>query len=758
MIYAQGSLSGKVVDPDNKPIDHFNLELQVLGDSSVMINSAFTNGAFTLKNLKTNAYVLKITSFGYALSKLTTEVTGDKNQLPTIILQPNIIKEVTVTAQRPTIQTKADRTIINVEGSVLANSLDGMDMLQKTPGLIRDPNGELIVLGKGVPKYYVDGKEVNSVAEMKMLNPRNIRSVEIIDNPSSAYDAEGHAVVLINTIKRMDQYLLRVGENFRQSRRSSGSGFVEGTLKTGGVTTNLYIDHSINNNKTFDNNYSILPSKNTMDTHATSISHDSESSYRVSIDIDIAKNQTLTFQSNGYIDNTTGIKNQLSHFSSLSLSNFNTQMNNSGKSWQNNGTIDYNYKIDSLGQNIKVIADYTIGDNKDTNKFYNQIEGKENNIPFWNNNESKGVPVIYTIKGDYTNPLNKRTTLEAGLKYYWIKSDNITDLTGSTNLYQHYQTVEQNLAAYTSLTVKLNKRLEFRIGMRVEQTLRKARKDDVAYMDTTQLGFFPSALINYTFSDNFTTGISYSKRISRPTFSALDPSLYVDSLTNRRGNPNLKSTEIHSFLISFKFFSILSLRAGYNYSIHPIYFLIYKDNLQSQLSDVRFENGDNVGRFNASMSFNEKIFNCWSSSLYGAFFTNTYSYYDENKNKKNNNLPGKNATFQNTINLPKKFVFDIGFQYNGKGSWASIYNEPYWNLYFSLQRSFFHETLTCTLTANDIFNQMISHQHSVLTGQNTNVFDRDDRYVGINVIYKIGKSKYNYFSKSGNSEERQRVR
>ena len=758
-LQAQTSLHGMIVGAGNKPVDYFYAGLLSEKDSVFIAGAAFTNGVYDFKGLKAQNCILKITSLGCSTAFENITLAKGANQLNPITLQPTAMREITVIARRPVIQSKADRTIVSVEGSVLASTLNGVDMLQKTPGLIRDPNGELIVAGKGVPKYYVDGKEVHSMTEVKILNPLNIKSIEIIDNPSSAYDAEGHAVVLINTIKRMDQYQLRIGGDFTQSRRSSGSGFIEGTLKTGVVTSNFYIDHSISNNKTFENNYSMLSFNNTMDTHATSISHDSENSYRLSVDIDVAKNQTLTFQDNGYyVDNSTNDRNQFSHFSSSSFSDFNTHMNQFLTTWQNNSTLNYTYRIDTLGQAVKVLADYTVGNKQKTSKFYNQVVGDENNMVFWNNNDNKNTPTIYSIKGDYTKPLGKKATLEAGLKYYWIKGDNITDLKGSTDLYQHYQTDEQNLAAYTSFNLKFNKKFELRIGVRAEETHRKARKDDVAYMNVSQFGLFPSALINYKFSENFTTGVSYSKRISRPTFSALDPSLYVDSLTNRRGNPNLNPTEIHSIQVSFKLFSSLSLRTSYNYSVHPIYFLVYKDNLQPQLTDVRFENGDNVGRYNISLSYNKQLFDWWSTTLSGTVFTNSYPYYDESNIKRDNNTAGRNATVQNTITILKKYTFDVGFQYNGKGSWATIYNEPYWNLYFSLQRSFFHDALSCTLSANDIFNQMTSHQHSVLSGRNMNVYDQDDRYVGISIKYQIGKSKYKYTSKSDNSEERQRVR
>jgi hypothetical protein len=757
--YAKNLLNGKVVGADHKPVDNFYATLLSPNDSSLIAGTAFTHGVFEFNEIDSKNCILKITSFGYTASYQNIEVTEGSTQLPTITLQPNQLTEVTISTRQPVIQSKADRTIISVEGSMLATTLNGMDMLQKTPGLIKDPYGDLVVAGKGTPKYYVDGKEVHAMNEVKMLNPQNIKSIEIIDNPSSAYDAEGHAVVLINTIKRADHYLLNIGGELNQSRRISGNTFIEGALKTGRITSNLYLSRTVNNNKTYDNNYSIISPDNNLDSHAVSTSQDAEYSYRMSVEAEIARNQTLVFQSNGFDMDENKIKrDQYTHFSNPSFRNFNSHKNQSKDEWQINNTLSYTCKLDTLGGLLKVVADYTRGKTQDDNAFYNTLVGNEDRTPFWNNVYNTSQPSIYSIKGDYTKPFSKRLNMDAGVKFYRIIGDNTTNLTGSTNLEQHYKTKEQNLAAYTSLNAKVTDKLELRMGLRGEETFRKAIKDNVAYLNTKRFGLFPSALLNYTYSPSFSTGLSYSKRISRPTFSALDPSLWVDSLTNRVGNPNLLSTDIHSFQLTFKFFGALSVRAGYNYYIHPIYFLVYKDILQPQLTDVRFVNGDNVGRFIASVSYSKQVCNWWSTTFYGTLFTNSYPYVDETNVTRNNNLPGKNASIQNTLNLPKKIVLNLGFQYNGKGSWASIYNEAYWNLHFSLQRSFFNQSLIGTLTVNDLFNTMVSHQHSVLAGQNLNVFDSDERYVGISLKYQIGKSKYNYSSKSENNEERQRIR
>ena len=568
---SENLLIGKVVGPDNNPVTYFNVALTTSSDSTTIASASFINGTFRLNDILPNEYIIKITSFGYASIKQSIEIKNGLNSLPTFVLLPNIIKEVTVVAQQPTIRSTADRTIIKVENSILSNALNGMDMLQKTPGLIKDASGEFIIAGKGIPKFYIDGKEVYSINEIKILNPRNVESVEIIDNPSAAYDADGHGVILINTLNKQNQYLLRFGGNFTQSRRGSVSEFIEGALRTGKMTTNLYVDHSTTNNKTYEDNYSIIASDNIFETHAGSLSFDSETSYRLSIDVDLAKNQDLTFQSNGYYNDASRInRNQFSSFSNPAFDNFNTHAEQFIQSWQSNNTISYNYRIDSLGQNFRVIADYTIGNKENTNRFYNQIVGTESDSPFWNRNFNKGKPEIYSLKGDFTKPFTKKVALDIGAKYYLIKGNTITDMIGSTNLYQQYQTDEQNLSAYTALNAQLSDRFEFRIGFRGEETIRKIQKDHVVISRNNQLSFFPSASINYSYSEAFSSGISYSKRISRPSLSALDPSIYVDSLTNRKGNPNLISTDIHSVLLSSKLFSFLSIRIGYSYLIHPI--------------------------------------------------------------------------------------------------------------------------------------------------------------------------------------------
>ena len=84
--------------------------------------------------------------------------------------------------------------------------------------------------------------------------------------------------------------------------------------------------------------------------------------------------------------------------------------------------------------------------------------------------------------------------------------------------------------------------------MRAEYNHREGRKNGEQYVDKSTLDWFPNFLFDHQVSDNFNWGFSYTKRIDRPAWDALDPSFVAaDSLTTQEGNPALNSIKSHIF-------------------------------------------------------------------------------------------------------------------------------------------------------------------------------------------------------------------
>ncbi len=229
--FSQTLVRGTVQDKDGVPVDCFNALILSAADSVFLDGAACFNGNLSLRTKAAGKVLLRITALGYEeLTRPLSLQDGQTTDVGSLTLAPSAeaIDEVVVTARRPAIISKPDRTIVQVEGSILSSAADGTEMLRKTPGVSVDRNNNVGVFGKGAAAIYIDNRPVRSTAELKMLNPQNIKSIEIIDNPPAAYDAQGNAVILIRTVKPENHYSVRLGGSLSQSRRTSAGGFAEG--------------------------------------------------------------------------------------------------------------------------------------------------------------------------------------------------------------------------------------------------------------------------------------------------------------------------------------------------------------------------------------------------------------------------------------------------------------------------------------------------------------------------------------------------
>jgi hypothetical protein len=756
-VFAQYALKGNVNAETHQFVDYFHVQLSSPEDSTFRLVGTFTNGSFNFSGIKSSHIKIKISSMGYKDYIAELMLTKNNDTISAITLKSTELKGVVVTAQKPAITTKADRIIVRVEGSILGDSKDGLEMLRRTPGLKDDGSGNVSVAGKENTIFYINGRRINAFDEVKNLNPNLIKSIEIIDNPSAAYDAEGQAVVLIQTKRQQhDVYSVQIEGGINQSNRITEWGNIETVFSGKRFSTDLFYDYTHNANWGKEQNYTSILNNN-KSTTGISNSEDYTHSFNFKSDFEINKKQSISLQLDGYYSNSDGTSNNTTEFTNAQYTNFDTHLNLWGKFWKTNGTLNYVYNIDTLGQKLIVITDFSYGNSNYGTNYFNQNKDESSTNYYWNTTHNNNFPFVYSAKADYTKPINKSINIDLGLKYYSVISDSRTDLTGSTTLFQHYVTKEQNLAGYVNCNILFSKKLSLSAGVRIENISRQAIKDQVNYMDTAQLGLFPSAQLNYNISVGYSAGLSYSKHIRRPSFSALDPSIYRDSLFTRYGNPNLQSTDIHTIQLSLKFFNDLSLRLSYNRMINPYYSISYSEINNPILSRFEYLNQANANRWIGTVIYNKSILKSWNISLTGTAYTNTFYYTDADGKEKNNNTPNFMIDVGTTANLPFKVIFDGGIKYDGGGSSSSIVASPDYNVFFSLKRKFMKDALNCTISVNDLFYTTSTKQQSVLYGRNINMFDWNRRYIELSIKYKFGKSSFDKKIQTASAEERSRL-
>ena len=153
-LFAQnGSINGKVLDNEGVAVSFANVVLHTSADSS-MVKVEYTNddGSFQMMSIPQGEYWLNVSFVG--LDSYNSEAfnlaVGEKKQMPTIQLKSTSteLEEVVVTAQRPLLELKPDKTVFNVEGSANSTGSNALELLRKAPGVVVDNNDNVTLLGR----------------------------------------------------------------------------------------------------------------------------------------------------------------------------------------------------------------------------------------------------------------------------------------------------------------------------------------------------------------------------------------------------------------------------------------------------------------------------------------------------------------------------------------------------------------------------------------------------------------------------------
>ncbi len=242
-------IGGKVTDAQGEPLAYVNVVLLSLPDSAFVQGAVTdTEGKFKIVSNR-NEGLLQVSFVGYQ-----TQYVKAANGL-TIVLEEDaqMLGEVVVKAQLPKTKLTGEGLQTNVKGSVLEHAGTADDVLAKTPGLIKGPNG-LEVMGKGSPLVYINGRKITDASELSRLQSNEIQSVEVITNPGAQYDATVRSVVRIRTIRRQGDgfgFNLNVSDSqsLKWKKGNDPSAAFNMNYRTGGVDFFAGINYNRNTSR-----------------------------------------------------------------------------------------------------------------------------------------------------------------------------------------------------------------------------------------------------------------------------------------------------------------------------------------------------------------------------------------------------------------------------------------------------------------------------------------------------------------------------
>ena len=746
-------------------------------------------GKFQEKVPGTGNFVMTISSIGRnTLVKDFTVKAGEKLvDFGTLYITDasNELGQVEVVAQKPLVKADIDKIEYNVQDDPDSKSNSVLEMLRKVPLVTVDGEDNIKVNGSSSFKVYVNGKPNNMMSNnptevLKSMPANSIKHIEVITNPGPKYDAEGVGGILniVTVGSGLEGYTATFSGNV--SNMGAGGGLF-GTVKSGKLTVSARYNYNYNdrprsysggNRRTVGD---ITEGSSDLDYDGSSKGHGNfqSGSMEASYEIDTLRLVSMSFGLWGGGNNSTSINNTLATAPGTSNELYRYVSDGRSKSsWYSiDGGVDYqrmfHVKDRMFTLSYKINTSPQTSDSYST---YNDMHAATDWEDFLKrlydlNNDGSQNTTEHTFQADYTTPIGKIHTLEAGAKY--ILRDNSSEddryerQIGTTGDYvldeehsSHYKHQNDILAAYMGYGLRV-KKISGRLGVRYEHT-----KQEVKYLlgkgDNFNKNFddvVPSASIGYKLTDMSNLRFGYNMRIYRPGIWYLNPYLNDSNPTNiSQGNSHLDSEKSHSFNLSYSNFTQkfnINLSARYSFTNNSI------EQVTEQVKDteiaglqnptgkeVLYSTYQNIGKSrNASLSGYVN----WNATSNTRIYANLYGNYTYMEGANGLKNDGWNLFAYGGAQQSLPHDWRISLNVYGQTPWIMLQGKgsSFFDYGLSVNKSFLNKRLTLSAFASNFFKKYTSPTSSIegvgFTQDSWNRYTR--QRFGVSVSYRIGELK-----------------
>jgi len=789
MIYARkegNTVTGKVTDNEQRAVASANVVLVEGQDKLVKAALTDEQGVFVLENIPAGEYVLKVTMLGYETYSSGKIAVAGNTVVPdiTVTAKSTTLNEVAVRAQKPFIEVKADKIIVNVENSIISAGSSAMEVLQRSPGVMVDNNDNISLKGKQGVMIWMNGKQTPMSGQdlanvLKSMPANSIDRIEIISNPGARYDAAGSAGI-INIITKKDQ---RLGVN-GSVNLSYGQGVYP--KYSGGASLNyrnkkLTAFVSYNYAKRIWFNHLML-NRQFLDTNDQQTSR-----------LDQDNNAVFDFKNhmaNAGLDYTLSSKTTIGISVSGITNSFSPKADNKSNRRFANDEIEYwffttgrhenayyNYAgngymrhvFDTTGKELAIDLDYAAFGNQSNQNFttiYRNPNGTENRPDEALSSDLTGLTQIRSVKADLTLPLEKKLRVETGVKSSYVTADNepifyVNNSTTPDPLRTNHFIYNENINAAYLNTNKEWEQFGVQVGLRLENTNIKLEQRAINQPSTNTYSYtqlFPSFAVQYHMTPIHDIGVTLSRRIERPNYQQLNPFRhYIDATTYREGYPYLNPASFYSVELShtYKQRFLTTITYGINKGI--ITEVIQPSDNEKNVTVQTNKNLDRMLFVGLSGAYPFQVTKWWNNvTNYNIY----YARYEGNiaNTPLNNGRPTFDFNTTNTFILPRNFSAELGGFYQARQIYGYMDVQPVWMLNMGVQKNFLDKRATLRLNVQDLFWTGYPSATSVFTGYKESfTAERETRQVTVAFTYRFGKKTVAPTRRrSGGAEEEKR--
>lgn len=771
---AQFYLSGKVSDENAKVLPFITVKIS---GSQNRVNYTQTDslGKYHFDKLPAGKYSVVFSAISFkSLSQsflLITDTVID------VQLQENVksLNEVEVNVKKALIERKIDRTVFNVENSILAIGTDALELLSKVPG-VRVLNDKVSLVGKGGVNVMINDKLVPLSADelsnyLKSIPSDRIAKIEVITSPPARYDAQGNNGLINIVLKKV------TAEGFKGSVNTA---LTQANYLTASAGGNL----SYRRNKiTLSSNFnirkgSIVPLEQSDVFYPTQTWNivNKDRNFRtvpggqIGIDYQVSKNTLLGLSYNGGLTNfhsEENIKTKVYNQSMGLDSVLNSDANAKIRSHYHSANIYLKQALDSSGKQLTINGDwFKYSDNK--NRFFNNNSYFQNGDVIPNSfaeyrSTSKQSIDFYTLKADVDLPY-KTFKLSVGTKLSFISNQSDLAFYKYRNNIYEIDALQSNLFNYQENTqamyINFNKTLkkwDFQTGLRGEYT----QIDGISASEHNREEYFrlfPTVYVVYRANDKNTFSVNYGRRINRPPYRKLNPfRWYSNQYAYAEGNPFLQPSYNDNIELSYTYniystsFSFSKTTNGFN----DVNFIGAGTNIQAS-KPVNFITGYH---YQLSNAINFNVMKGWESINQLDIFYNASSSSIAQTQVSLNGFGAYFSTLNQFVFNPSKTILgEVSFWYQFPTVDGLNKNKKQYNLDLGIKTLLFDKKMQLAVTASDVLKTN-QYRFSSLVNNIRQEYNNyyDSRQLRVTLRYNFGNEKIKQQErKLGNEEERRR--
>lgn len=770
------SVSGKVVSRNGEVLMGNVVALSVT-DSSFLKGNSFLEGYFELAGLERREVLLKLTSLQFK-DTVFRVVFNEKQsvQLGVIVVNDGmrVLDAVEIVGDVPLFNARPDGVLqVNVANTVLATSNSVNEILTRTPQVTVDDDG-ISVFGKGQAILYLNGRRITT-ERLSSISASQVKSIEVISNPSAIYDAEGKAVINIIT-----------KDNLQDGYRVTAQQQVTWSDMAGTATSTILNLNYKRRKVDVSGNYDLRLGNDAERLYTSRVRPDPEdylhsdllwdqqrdyqnvSKYSLGVSYDLNGKGYASLEYNGSYENTDDLTRNRNHIVTHEEDGlYTSRVTRAGLIRNNSATVNLSTVLDTLGSSFFAggqfskfnasLQDAIVEDNVVNEEAISGIlkSNQQSDVTIIN----PQVDFVRVYRGGHRLSIGAKLSyarIVSHLKFYKAAGENDYELDSErSNDFEYAETVP---AAYAQYDGKLNDAISYALGIRSEWTryTLNTTVQDHGIFRASYINVFPNAQINIALS-KVKLRAAYTSRITRPPYQALSPSLiYQDAFTSIEGNPDLRPEKTHAFEIGAAL-DMFDLKGGYNYAVDPLSGAALRGNSDKSyvLKNLNFRSSH---LYFAALSASANT--AWLTSTttvsvsYNKLTDDQYGY------KQVGVRPQVYIYSSNKIKVGNIITVHVLGWYLGEKYYSLRYNKSRSIVTIGVEKELFNKAVKCSLTANDIFNTT-NAAGTYDVGETFVTYNRifNLNYYRFALIYTFGQlKKTQYRSKSTGEVENSRVR